>query len=155
VDAQLRKLKKAGKAKATSGTETMGITANTSPVDTANNLFYRPLPQAGTPYLQSSRLQDPAGVNGLSKTLIKKMNLVLGELGIVDPIPSKIVVDMFDKLRKDIVVLLSLQKIASKKEQQVWQEKKLMNYNAQNAAAGQKRKADSSLEGNSSSRRRT
>ena len=144
VDAQLRKLKKAGKAGAAQGKDSNSnsnsssnsnseaspngqVSAMQTPEEITNNLFYRPLPMPGLPYLQSSRLENPTGVNGLSKNLIKKMNLILNELGITRPTPTKVVMDMYDKLRKSIVMLLSLQKVATKKEQQVWQEKKIIN----------------------------
>lgn len=70
VEAQLRKLKKAGKGG--DMTSSGGVTA-TDPEETANSLFHRALPTAGLPYLQSARLENPIGVNGLSKTLIKKV----------------------------------------------------------------------------------
>ena len=70
VEAQLRKLKKAGKGG--DMTSSGGVTA-TNPEETANSLFHRALPTAGLPYLQSARLENPIGVNGLSKTLIKKV----------------------------------------------------------------------------------
>jgi hypothetical protein len=45
------------------------------------------------------------------------MELVLHELEIESrPLPTKTVVDMYDHLRKSIVTLLTLQKVASKKE---------------------------------------
>ena len=53
-------------------TSSGGVTA-TNPEETANSLFHRALPTAGLPYLQSARLENPIGVNGLSKTLIKKV----------------------------------------------------------------------------------
>jgi len=111
VEAQLRKLKKAGKG------EEPATNTTSDPHEAANSLFHRPLPTANLPYLQSARLENPVGVNGLSKTLIKKMELVLQELEIEErPLPTKTVVDIYDHLRKSIVTLLTLQKIASKKE---------------------------------------
>lgn len=156
VEAQLRKLKKAGKG---GDMTSSGVTA-TNPEETANSLFHRPLPAAGLPYLQSARLENPIGVNGLSKTLIKKMELVLNELEIEPrPLPTKTVVDMYDHLRKSIVTLLTLQKVASKKETLLLTKKHEINRaggasgledgapvvyhpHAHGVSAGQKRKAE-------------
>lgn len=160
VEAQLRKLKKAGKGGDPSAN---GVVTPSNPEDTANSLFHRPLPAAGLPYLQSARLENPIGVNGLSKTLIKKMELVLNELEIEPrPLPTKTVVDMYDHLRKSIVTLLTLQKVASKKETLLLTKKHEINmaggasgledgapvvYAPQGRGGiGQKRKADASLQ---------
>lgn len=160
MEAQLRKLKKAGKGGDPSAN---GVVTPSNPEDTANSLFHRPLPAAGLPYLQSARLENPIGVNGLSKTLIKKMELVLNELEIEPrPLPTKTVVDMYDHLRKSIVTLLTLQKVASKKETLLLTKKHEINmaggasgledgapvvYAPQGRGGiGQKRKADASLQ---------
>jgi len=38
-------------------------------------MFHRALPAPGLPYLQSARLENPVGANGLSKSLVKKMEV--------------------------------------------------------------------------------
>ena len=74
-------------------------------------------PQPGQPYLQSSRLKPPEGAQGLSKGMLTKLALVLEELGVpARPIPTKLSCDAYDALRRDIVTLLSLQKLATSKD---------------------------------------
>jgi DNA methyltransferase 1-associated protein 1 len=78
-----------------------------------------PTPMAQTPYLQSGRLVPPAtgGPVGLNKTLLNRMDTVLTELKIPKrPIPTKRVCDMYDTLRKDVLTLLTLQKMLLQKE---------------------------------------
>jgi hypothetical protein len=61
---------------------------------------------------------------GLSKSLVKKMEMVLRELGIEErPLPTKTVVDYYDHLRKSIITLLTLHKVAAKKETLLHQRK--------------------------------
>ena len=75
----------------------------------------RPVP--GQPFLQSARLRVPEGSSGLSKGMITKLALILEELGVPPrPTPTKLVCDAYDALRRDIVSLLSLQKLATQKE---------------------------------------
>jgi DNA methyltransferase 1-associated protein 1 len=81
-----------------------------------------PVPTSGTPYLQSGRLAPPAigGVMGLNKTLLARMESVLGELKVPHrPIPTKRVCDLYDHVRKDLLTLLTLQKILLQKEGQL------------------------------------
>ena len=81
-----------------------------------------PVPTPGTPYLQSGRLAPPAtgGSTGLNKTLLGRMDGVLEELKIPErPIPTKRVCDLYDAVRKDILTLLTLQKMALQKEGQL------------------------------------
>ena len=81
-----------------------------------------PVPTPGTPYLQSGRLAPPAtgGSTGLNKTLLGRMDGVLEELKIPErPIPTKRVCDMYDVVRKDILTLLTLQKMVLQKEGQL------------------------------------
>ena len=118
IEAQLRKIKKTGK---TNASDQQGTTS-ANPEATANSLFQKHSP--GVPYLQSQRLANPVGALGLSKTLITKMELVLKELGIEGRLlPTKTVCDMYDQLRKNVVTLLTLQKIAKKKENTLLQKK--------------------------------
>jgi hypothetical protein len=54
---------------------------------------------------------------GLSVRLLKKMSMVLTELAIENrPTPTEGVCDLFDKLRQDIVRLLSMQKLTARGE---------------------------------------
>lgn len=81
-----------------------------------------PVPTPGTPYLQSARMVNPpaGGPGGINKTLLKRMDVVLKELNCPDnPTPTRRVCDVYDSVRKNIVTLLSLQKIAAKKESDV------------------------------------
>jgi DNA methyltransferase 1-associated protein 1 len=79
-----------------------------------------PTPTPGVPYLQSGRLAAPAtgGPMGLNKTLLKRMDLVLKELGVPPerPIPTKRICDMYDAVRKNVLTLLTLQKLCLKRE---------------------------------------
>jgi DNA methyltransferase 1-associated protein 1 len=78
-----------------------------------------PTPMARTPYLQSGRLLPPAtgGSLGLNKSLLARMDAVLLELKIRPrPIPTKRVCDVYDAVRKDILTLLTLQKMLLHKE---------------------------------------
>ena len=81
-----------------------------------------PVPMSQYPYLQSGRLLPPAtgGSSGINKSLLARMNMVLSELSIPDrPIPTKRVCDLYDIVRKDILVLLTLKKILMQKEGQL------------------------------------
>jgi DNA methyltransferase 1-associated protein 1 len=81
-----------------------------------------PIPTPQTPYLQSGRLVPPAagGPMGLSKSLLSRMDAVLTELKVPPrPIPTKRVCDMYDSVRKDILTLLTLQKMVLQKEGQL------------------------------------
>lgn len=81
-----------------------------------------PVPVPQTPYLQSGRLAPPAtgGSAGLNKALLKRMDQVLGELNIPSrPVPTKRVCDVYDTVRKDILTLLTLQKLVLQREGQL------------------------------------
>jgi len=81
-----------------------------------------PTPTPGTPYLQSGRLAQPAtgGHLGINKTALKRMEQVLKELYIMErPIPTKRVCDLYDHVRKGVLMLLTLQKVMLKKESEV------------------------------------
>lgn len=83
----------------------------------------RPLP--GQPYLQSARLRVPDPPAGLSKGMLRKLALVLDELGIPPrPMPTKLVCDAYDALRRDVVLLLSMQKLANTKQAELSQLRK-------------------------------
>jgi DNA methyltransferase 1-associated protein 1 len=81
-----------------------------------------PVPMSQYPYLQSGRLVPPAtgGSSGINKSLLARMNEVLGELNISDrPIPTKRVCDMYDLVRKDVLTLLTLKKMLMQREGQL------------------------------------
>jgi DNA methyltransferase 1-associated protein 1 len=78
-----------------------------------------PVPMPHHPYLQSGRLVPPATGrnNGINKSLLARMDLVLEELHIPPrPIPTKRVCDLYDMVRKDILTLVTLQKLTMQKE---------------------------------------
>ena len=83
----------------------------------ANLIAFPPMPQ--NPYFQSGRLVPPAtgGAAGLNRTLINKMDQTLAELKVPNtPLPTKRVCDLYDSVRKDILLLLTLQKMVMQKE---------------------------------------
>lgn len=67
--------------------------------------------------LRSSLLALPQQKHTLSTKLIKKMELMLDELGVpARPMPTKATCEMYDALRKDIVGLMSLRKHLAAKQ---------------------------------------
>jgi DNA methyltransferase 1-associated protein 1 len=143
IDAQLRKLKKAGghiiaasngnpggPKVSTTPLSSRAPSRSVSPVPGANiadspaildQCFTStaPTPMPKTPYLQSGRLLPPStgGAVGLNKSLLTRMDVVLAELKISPrPLPTKRVCDMYDSVRKDILTLLTLQKVMLQKE---------------------------------------
>jgi len=152
VETQIRKLKKggghilaaaaaaAGRAHASGGGSTVPTPASsrgTSPIPGSvaaigtdasfamlNAQFTKtaPVPTAGTPYLQSGRLVNPAtgGQMAINKTTLKRMEQILKELNVNErPIPTKRVCDMYDHVRKGVLTLLTLQKAMFKNESEV------------------------------------
>ena len=78
-----------------------------------------PQPMAQNPYLQSGRLIPPAagGNTGVNKTLLSRMQQILTELKIPGrPLPTKQVCDLYDSVRKDILTLITIQKMVLQKE---------------------------------------
>ena len=76
-----------------------------------------PVPMPKYPYLQSGRLVGPSSMN---KSLLTRMDQVLGELNIpTRPMPTKRVCDMYDSVRKDILTLVTLQKMVMQREGQL------------------------------------
>ena len=146
IDTQLRKLKKAGghiiaasngnpsvaggPKVSTTPLSSRGPSRSVSPVPGANiadspaildQCFSStaPTPMPKTPYLQSGRLLPPAtgGAVGLNKSLLTRMDVVLKELKVSPrPLPTKRICDMYDSVRKDILTLLTLQKVLLQKE---------------------------------------
>lgn len=89
-------------------------------------------PNPGHPFLQSARLRVPDAPNGgLSKGMLRKLSLVLDELGVPQrPTPTKVVCDAYDALRRDVVLLLSLQKIAHTRQTELVQLRKHLDETA-------------------------
>lgn len=127
IETQIRKLKKSGKhlLEAPSNAEDRngnGIAG----AGAFDKYFAQSMRGNGVPYLQSARLLSPSNTDStVNKTLLKKMEMVIKELHIPDrPVPTKQCCDMFDTLRKDVLTMLTLQKIALKKEVEVESKKK-------------------------------
>lgn len=77
-------------------------------------------PTSGKPRLQSNRLVPLEFTVGLSRSLTKKMQLLLNELGMPEhPLPTQAVCDMVDIVRRDACVLLGLQTVLAKKEKEL------------------------------------
>ena len=95
-------------------------------------------PSKGQPCLQSMRLvsnttidaalihtvppaflQQSANNANLSKNLVRKMNVLLKELGVpAYPVPTKTVCDILDVVKKDAITLLAIQKSIEEKDGQ-------------------------------------
>jgi len=93
----------------------LAITAGT------NSMSMYEQPKPGKPLLQSSRLVPPAESNTqLSKSFMKKLTWLLKEIGLPEkPLATRAVCDLFDEIKKDAVVLVSLQTAVSKKGKKV------------------------------------
>ena len=81
-----------------------------------------PVPMPRHPYLQSGRLVAPAtgGPAGINKSLLTRMDQVLEQLHIPPrPMPTKRVCDLYDSVRKDVLTLVTLQKLTMQKEGQL------------------------------------
>jgi DNA methyltransferase 1-associated protein 1 len=146
VDAQLRKLKKTGghilaathggapgasaPSRLSSAASSRNPSRSVSPVPggsfvdnpgVLDQSFASTAPTAmpQNPYLQAGRLVPPAtgGSLGLNKTLLTKMDQVLKELKIpTRPLPTKRVCDLYDSVRKDVLTLVTLQKLLLQRE---------------------------------------
>jgi len=125
IDSNIKKLKKStkwavGENKALSKSEAKQAahvtTISAAPVDTLQHQ-----PMAGQPCLQSARLLAAESGVGLSKSLVKKMQVFLKELLSVPDtlLPTRAVCDMYDQLRSDSITLLTLQTALAKKEKEV------------------------------------
>ncbi|KAJ0389514.1 hypothetical protein P43SY_010731 [Pythium insidiosum] len=65
-------------------------------------------------------LPQPKNGNGLSAKLFKKMELMLDEMGVPPrPMPTQLVCEAYDALRKDTLGLLSLRKHLAAKETEI------------------------------------
>lgn len=123
IEAKLRKLKKTGAHILSAGgsRRTAGSRSNTPDpfFRKLDKAFCVPTPVPGFPYLQSARLQPPAagGSTGINKSLLKRMGDILKELKVPDTLlPTKRVCDSYDRVRKDILSLLVLQKTVLQRE---------------------------------------
>ncbi|RHY96566.1 hypothetical protein DYB37_006520 [Aphanomyces astaci] len=86
----------------------------------ARTQLSRDTPATGV-YFRSSLQALPSLKMGLSAKLVKKMTLMLEEVGLVRPrpMPTKQVSDYFDKVRQDILALLALRKALAAKVHEV------------------------------------
>jgi DNA methyltransferase 1-associated protein 1 len=118
VDAQLRKLKKSGgHLPAARAVSPMPTVAESAAILQKSFAASAPTPVAGTPYLQSARQVPPAPGRGINKNTLKRMDAVLEELNVTGkPLPTKRNCDMYDSVRKDVLTLLSLQKMVMMRE---------------------------------------
>ena len=135
IEQQLRKLKKSGGhmlAGPQQGSQHPSRPASPMPIPTSAEAVAlldkafsstAPTPMAETPYLQSGRLAPPAtgGPLGINKTTLKRMETVLEELKIAKRllVPTKRICDVYDSVRKDVLTLLTLQKVLLQKEGQL------------------------------------
>jgi DNA methyltransferase 1-associated protein 1 len=116
----------AGSSRLSSAASSRNPSRSASPVNVAENsqildqsfASTAPVPMPQHPYLQSGRLAPPAtGPNGINKSLLSRMDSVLAELHIPQrPLPTKRVCDLYDAVRKDILTLVTLQKLTMQKE---------------------------------------
>ncbi|KAL3922116.1 MAG: hypothetical protein SGILL_002375 [Bacillariaceae sp.] len=95
-----------------------GMEDNTSAALDQSFASTAPVPMPNTPYLQSGRLVPPAtGPNGINKSLLVRMDEVLKQLKMPPrPMPTKRVCDLYDVVRKDILTLVTLQKLSMQRE---------------------------------------
>uniref|UniRef100_A0A7R9Y9F0 Uncharacterized protein n=1 Tax=Pinguiococcus pyrenoidosus TaxID=172671 RepID=A0A7R9Y9F0_9STRA len=130
LEQQLKKLKKTASTSMSSHALAPGIAqryqnaAKQSLLD-ARRMISRAAPKSGEPYLMSSRLGEIGETSTgsapatLSTGLIKKMNLVLQEFSISKEsfrMPTKLVCDLYDAVREDIIIMLTLRKLVNRKE---------------------------------------
>ena len=120
IETQIRKMKKSGKHLLESSNVDSTTSLGTGPSELDKYFVPNSLSIEG-PYLQSDRLLTPTNTDSIiNKTLLKKMELVVKELNIPDRlVPTKNTCDMYDNLRKSVLTLLTLQKLALKKETEV------------------------------------
>lgn len=138
IDAHLRKLKKsgghvlaaAGNRVSANAANSRNVSRSVTPVpgsaivdnpELLDRSFAStaPQPMPQNPYLQSGRLVSPAagGSTGVNKTMLTRMQQVLAELNVsARPLPTKRVCDLYDTVRKDILALITLQKMVLQKE---------------------------------------
>lgn len=77
-------------------------------------------PRPGVPCLHSTRLYSVDSSTGLSTQMIEKMNSFLKELDLPsNPLPTKTVCDMVDKIKQDTITLLCLQDAILEREKEL------------------------------------
>jgi len=127
LDQQLRQLRKQTKDNDSSKGDDYGAWVEAKEqLDAA-----KPYPKPKEPYLQSQRIppmtttQPPSKQKAsagpqLSKTLMKKMQLLLAELSVPEkPLATRRVADLLDLLKRDLITLLTLKKIETQKKYEV------------------------------------
>ena len=118
IETQLRKLKKTGFNPIPPRTVSpMPTLAESTAMLHQSFLLSAPTPMPGTPYLQSAR-QVPLPLSaGINKQTLKRMDSVLEEFHLgKKPLPTKRNCDMYDSVRKDILILVTLQKMVLQRE---------------------------------------
>lgn len=74
----------------------------------------------GKPALQSGRMLPPEQTTVVSKTLARKLAVLLKDLGLPDKmLPTKTVCDLYDQVRRDGTALLSLQSTITRREREI------------------------------------
>lgn len=122
IDTALKKSKKMLKQMASSdrnGMETNPIRSGSVDNDQnpRNNSFL-----IGKRYLQSSRLHNSTSTSGLAKSMMKKVDNYLIELGMPPaPLPTKTVCDLSENIKRDVVSVVSLNSLIAKKEKELTQ----------------------------------
>ena len=118
IETQLRKLKKTGWNPIPSRTVSpMPTMAESTAMLHQSFAMSAPTPMPGTSYLQSAR-QVPLPLSaGINKQTLKRMDSVLEEFHLgKKPLPTKRNCDMYDSVRKDILILVTLQKMVLQRE---------------------------------------
>lgn len=129
IDAALKKLKKPARPGVNGGlasnsqSSSVSIVTNFGDGNKGSLITMAPTtgaPLPGKPALQSGRLIPMSYSAGLSKTLCRKAQSVLSELGMPEnPIPTRNVCDLVDQVRRDTVALLGLESILQRKEKEL------------------------------------
>lgn len=86
--------------------------------DATKNIVPASDPAPGVPFLQSARLNPAAPNQPVAKGLLKKVSSLLAELSLPEqPTATRAVCDLMDAVKRDAAVLLTLQKVSAKKDQ--------------------------------------
>ena len=115
--------------------EILSVTTTTATTTTTTSIVVPPplplLPHCPPPCLQSTRLISAEFTSNLSSILLKKMSIVLAELGITPDtlLPTLSVCDLYDMIRSSTIALLSLKLELYKKEVELMQQCSSMDKN--------------------------
>ncbi|CAM9510008.1 unnamed protein product, partial [Discosporangium mesarthrocarpum] len=111
IDSQIKKLKQSTRSSNKAGEELQAL------ADARKSVGHAPAP--GHPYLLSFRLSEKSQTptQSIGKGLLKKVKTLMADLAVPEhPMASKEVVDLYDHLKRDMITLFSLDKVAQKKE---------------------------------------